>query len=198
MLTSKEREFLASQGLTENDVFHAKGRSIALVRSKAKQLDKTIIIGSPCTAVGHRLRTRYGHCAQCKPANLAYQSRASVTAYVYIAFSADLKLIKVGSSTDYQQRIQMLNSIAYGNTKDWRVVFWVFLKDAGKVETDAHRYLLNYLVETTYQKDGHPQISRECFRCSVSKAMQELVNSIERRKLRPLRQWMDKSIAKPN
>lgn len=192
MLTAAERKFLVSQSLNENDVFDAKGRAIKRVKEEAERLEKKLIIGTPCKAAGHRLRTRAGHCAQCNPANLAYQNRTSIRGYVYIAYSKKLNLIKLGSSTDYETRIRMLNSISYGNTNDWHSMYWAIVDNSGKVENGAHRELQKYAVETTYMKDGHSQISRECFKCSKAIAMSAILKSLEKLKLKPIDQWMRK------
>lgn len=191
MLTKSELEFLSSQGLDASQVFDAKGRAPAEIKDEAKRLGKKIILGVPCAAAGHRLRTRYGHCAQCKPANLGFQNRAAVQGDVYIAVSPSLRWTKVGSTTNRDQRFAKLNFDAYGTARDWKPVFWVTTEQSGKIELDVHRSLSRYGVEATYVKDGKPQVSRECFKCSAVIAMNAVVESIRRGRYKTLEQWMD-------
>jgi hypothetical protein len=191
MLTKSELEFLNSQGLDASQVFDAKGRAPIEVKDEAKRLGKKIILGVPCAAAGHRLRTRYGHCAQCNPAHLGYQNRASVQGDVYIAVSPSLRWTKVGSTTNRDQRFAKLNFDAYGTAHDWKPVFWVTTEQSGKIELDVHRSLRRYSVEATYVKDGKPQVSRECFSCSAVVAMNAVVESIRRGRYRTSGQWMD-------
>ncbi len=65
MLTQDEIFFLSRYNLSPDDVFDGRHYSQAGARQMAKELGKTLVLGSPCNAAGHRLRTRPGHCAQC-------------------------------------------------------------------------------------------------------------------------------------
>jgi len=191
VLTKSELLFLKTQGLSAGDVFDTKGRSVKEVKEEAKALGKVLVVGVPCGSGGHRLRTRHGHCVQCKPATLGYLKRVSVFGDVYVAVSQSLKWTKVGSTTNREQRFAKLNFDAYGNASDWRPVFWITAEQSGRIELDAHRMLSRYSVEATYTKDGKPQASRECFACSAIVAMNAIVNLIARQGYRTTRHWRD-------
>lgn len=78
MLTKEEMRFMQSQGIAPDDVFDTKGRSPKAVKVEAKAAGKRLLLGAPCQAAGHRLRTRAGHCVQCDPSKIAYQRRTEV------------------------------------------------------------------------------------------------------------------------
>lgn len=191
MLTKSELLFLKTQGLAADDVFDAQGRPIKDIRGEAKALGKMLVVGVPCGSGGHRLRTRHGHCVQCKPATLGYLKRASAFGDVYIAVSPSLKWTKVGSTTNREQRFAKLNFDAYGNASDWRPVFWITAEQSGRVELDTHRKLSRYSVEATYIKDGKPQVSRECFTCPAIVALNAIVQIIQREGYKTSRHWRD-------
>src|SRR5947208_2447587 len=82
VLTQDEINFLSRHGLSPEDVLDGRHLSQAGARSRAEELGKTLVLGSPCRARGHKLRTRPGHCAQCDPKKIAYQGRFSSPGYV--------------------------------------------------------------------------------------------------------------------
>lgn len=90
MLTREEMLFLQSQGMSPGDVFDTKGRPPKAVKDEAKSAGKRLLLGAPCQAKGHRLRTRAGHCVQCDPSKIAYQRRTEVPGDVYLAVSKSL------------------------------------------------------------------------------------------------------------
>src|SRR5262245_57142914 len=104
MLAQGELLFLARYHLSEDDVFDGRGYSQAGARAVAKAAGKILVLGSPCRAYGHRLRTRPGHCAQCDPKKIAYQQRFVEPGYVYIAGSLDGRMMKIGSCVNVPQR----------------------------------------------------------------------------------------------
>jgi hypothetical protein len=179
MLTKDELLFLQHHGFSADDVYDAKGRSPASCKDEAKRQGKSIIIGTPCGAKGHRLRGRSGgHCAQCRPAILGYAKRNSKPAQIYIAVSDRLGLIKVGSSEDATERAARLNFEMLGGASDWRMVFYASAPEAGRLEFAVHKALANSTVPLVYNKgEGRDQISRECFKCSALKALNSIIES---------------------
>lgn len=176
MLTTAELEFLSSQGLSAIDVFDTKGRSPKSVKEDAKALGKAILLGAPCQAAGHRLRTRSGHCAQCDSSKIAYQRRTEVQSDVYVAISNSLGWVKVGSSTNISARQYKLNFDAYGGATDWKLIFFVRAERGGRLELAAHSALSQFCIEAEYTKDGQLQVSRECFSCSEHVAVQTIMD----------------------
>src|SRR5690606_552486 len=100
-----------------------------------------------CQRGGHSLRTKSGHCIQCRTSNIAYQLRSSANGYVYLAYSASTNYVKVGYSKYHpQERAEFLRNGAYGNIKDWDVKKVVkFERNAGQIEFAVHSKLEPYL-----------------------------------------------------
>jgi len=179
-LTRDELAFLASQGLTESDVLDGRRMSKEQIRLVAKDRGKAVVLGATCAKGGHRLRTRSGHCVQCDTKKLGYQTRHRKASDVYIAFSRSAGLTKVGSSTDYNTRINKLNFDGVGGARDWRLLFRIAAEEGGRLEVEAQVLLAGYLAPTTYVKDGRQQDSRECFTCLPARAMEAILHAAER------------------
>lgn len=73
MLTKDKLVFLKSQGLTAADVYDGRGQSSHVWKAGVRSEGKTVVLGTACSAKGHRLRTRSGHSAQCDTAKLGYR-----------------------------------------------------------------------------------------------------------------------------
>ncbi len=122
----------------------------------------------------HVLRTRYGHCVECRPATLAHQGRKNISAHTYLGGSRRSQLLKIGMAADPRQREGVLNSLAYGGANDWQLLAVVKTEKAGSVEFEAQRSLTDYQVEANYRKDGREQACYEIFRCSHEIALNAL------------------------
>jgi len=175
MLTESELFFLAQYGLSKEDVFDGRRHSQAGARAAAKAAGKILVLGSPCQAYGHRLRTRPGHCAQCDPKKIAYQQRYVEPGYIYIAGSLAGRVMKIGSCVDVPQREHQLRVEAYGGQRDWVIIFHTpRTANAARVEHNARAKLAYYRVSRPYYKDGFQQHAGELLRCSFSDALRAL------------------------
>jgi T5orf172 domain len=175
VLTESEILFLGRHGLTPDDVFDGRYLSRDDARWRAKELGKTLVLGSPCRAKGHRLRTRPGHCAQCDPKKIAYQQRFSAPAFVYIAGSLTGRVVKIGSCIDVPQREHQMQAESYGGYCDWKVLFHtVSIPEAGRIEHNARSSLHSYRINGPYYKDGSRQIADELLKCSFGEALRAL------------------------
>lgn len=180
-LTPEEISFLGTHGLSPSDVLDGRRMSRDQSRYVAKDLGLTVVLGSACQKAGHRLRTRAGHCAQCDPANLSFEKRHRQPKEVYLAFSHHTSSIKVGSSRNVEVRINQINSEAVGGATDWRLIFRVSVEEGQRLETEVHTQLAEHMIATSYIKDGRQQVSRECFKCSASQALEAVVHAAQRR-----------------
>jgi hypothetical protein len=99
-LTEDEVHFLVLHALEPDDVHDGRGQS---KRTREAEDGKTLILASSCR-VGHRLKTRSGHCAQCNPINIAFQDRHNSYGHVYIAGSLSGRIIKFGNAGTIEQR----------------------------------------------------------------------------------------------
>jgi hypothetical protein len=173
--TDSEVMFLAQHGIKKSDVHDGRSQGKRQRESEAKAAGKDIILTSvPCQAAGHRLRTRAGHCVQCKPANIGFIKRETAAQYVYIAGSLAGQLIKIGTASDIKQRERQMRAEGYGGENDWIVLHVIFAENAGAVERAASRQVTGEKAYRKYWKDGLSQTATEMFKCSYSDALTAL------------------------
>lgn len=163
-LTTHERVFLARHKIRPQHVFDARSLGQAEAHARAKAEGKLFIVGTPCEAGGHRLKTRKGHCIECNTAHIAFIRRNSAPGCVYIAASKRGQLLKIGSCSDVKQREQYLSAHNYGGFDDWRIIAWAKTPKMGEIEFDIHKKLGRLNVPGSYEKDGTTQETRELFR----------------------------------
>jgi hypothetical protein len=181
-ITKEQVLFLLEQNIPLNKVYDASGISSARYKREMKELGKEVAIGvTPCQKLGHTMRTRYGHCAQCNTHAFAYMRRYSETAYVYIAKSEHKKLLKIGVTNDIYRRESSLNSLGYGGTNDWRMRYETFCEKAGRVEKNTHEilFILGYQTHATYIREGRAVCCEELFRCTLKQAVKALEKSLQ-------------------
>lgn len=182
-LTNDEIDFLKHHGMTAEDVFDWRGLRAVERGKKLKAAGKLLALGLPCAKYGHRLRTRAGHCAQCDPAKIAYQSRKNTRAVLYAAFSESLMGFKVGISENPVRRIGDLNRESYGGVSDWDMFMAREINDAGKSEAAIHRTLFEFRRVGRYRKGDHEQDTREIFCCASACVIKAFQTSITKSQL---------------
>ena len=134
--------------------------------------------------MGHRLRTRAGHCIQCNPINIAYQRREDTPGYVYIAGSLSGRVIKIGTTKDLAQRENQMRAEGYGGSRDWIILFSVHVPKGGEFEREVSSRVRGRRVYRTYFKDNIEQGAVELHQCSFSealRAMNERLSDAERK-----------------
>lgn len=193
MLTKDELEFLRTQGLSTTDVYDGRGQSSAAWKAGVRSAGKTVVLGSPCSSKGHRLRTRSGHCAQCDTAKLSYQKRHNTEGYIYIAGSKAARLLKVGTCVDIEQRRRNLRNQMYGGISDWEMLFTAKVDAGGKVEGDALARLSKSKVVRMYEKDGKKQEAAEMLKTSFSVALSVVQESLKTTKATEIRKALKTS-----
>ena len=117
---------------------------------------------------------------------IAAKQRLTADAFVYIAASRKLELIKVGWSKGSNQtnRMNSLNKDGYGGTSDWLLLYERKYRNSGWVEIEAHDALKAFKVRDDYLRLGHGERvkTREAFCCNYADALE----AIERTKHEPL------------
>jgi hypothetical protein len=177
-LTKKQTDFLNEHKVHPKFVFNANGMSKSDYRPIMKELNKYIAFNvTPCKKSGHTLRTRSGHCCQCNTAHMEFQKRNDSAGITYIAGTLTGNVIKIGFSKAVEVRSESLNRTNYAGFKDWKILFGLESKNAGRIETKANTLLNDYAFSLDYEHDGHWQDSHETFHCSYSKA-KEFVNQV--------------------
>lgn len=178
-LTQAQTRFLEHHDIPLGKVFDATGMRRSDYQCQMSALGKLVAIGvSPCSIAGHTMRTRAGHCAECRPAVLAYMRRYDAHGEVYVATTAKGRIVKVGSSTNAVERISSLNIYKYGGVADWHIAFHEESRMAGRAEFAAHKSLSPHTASGTYFKDGRDVECRELFCCSVSVAIKAVRTAI--------------------
>lgn len=168
-LTRQELNFLKEMEVPLEKTFDATGCSTAYYKSHMQQLDLWVAYGvTPCSAFGHKLRTRAGHCLQCNTAAISYLKRHSKDQYVYMAFSKSTNWIKIGTTSDLSQRSISLNKQKYGGVKDWVILSSAYVYKAGEVESLIHSELSEYAELSFTDRGGEYQNTREIFYASKS------------------------------
>jgi hypothetical protein len=125
------------------------------------------------------MRPSGGHCAQCRPENLAYQERYRQEAYIYIAGSQEQRILKVGFSQSPHSRADHLNALRYGSASDWTLLFYVRCTRAGAIEHSLLAMHRNASVFGEYWKDRRYQECFELLRCDYSAlrvSLSDLIN----------------------
>lgn len=178
--TQDEIDFLESQGLDTWMFFDARNLPKAIWEQKAKDIGANFVMGSNCREAGHRLRTRRGHCIQCNTARIAYQLRHSEAAFVYIAGSKSLGVLKVGVTKDTRDRLKQMNEQSYGGSADWEYLFHVHVSAGGKLEACIKTSLSHRSASGSYRKDGRDQKASEMFDVGISEAYQTLAACIQK------------------
>ncbi len=178
-LTKEQIDFLKSQKISLRDVFDATGLTRSQYQTAMEATGQHFACGvTPCTAAGHRLRSKSGDCIQCNTVKIAFTLRHYKDAVVYIAGSYERRLIKVGLTTDRQKRELELCKYAYGGASDWEMLAWAKTKNAGKVEFMVHSTLQTFRVPGTYTRNGYKQDCYEIFRCSYKEAKGAVLNCL--------------------
>jgi hypothetical protein len=174
-ITQEQIKFLQQHNISLGAVFDATGLGPKAYGAEMKALGKAVAFGvTPCKKGGHSLRSRSGSCIVCEPAFIAFQSRYEEFAYVYIAGSRKLKLIKAGFASDTAVRLSSLNELGYGGTSDWEILFWLKSENAGRLEFNLHSELSEYAAPSNYQREGKRVDCMETFSCGAFTAIKKL------------------------
>ena len=182
-LTPEQLNFLETQKVSLDRIFDAEGLSRSDYQPLMKEMDKIIAIGvTPCAKFSHTMRTRNGHCVQCNTASIAYLERHYDKGYIYIAGSKKEKVVKIGFTSNINNREESLNNGNYGEINDWKILFQVTCKNAGKIEFNTHKKLSKYLTDKSYLKNNKRNQCYEIFSCSYSLAKNTLDENIGDRK----------------
>jgi hypothetical protein len=171
-ISKTQKSFLERLDIPLGRLFDASGMRPGDYKREMSALGKLVAIGvTPCAKAGHTMRTSAGHCAECRPANLAFRLRFDAPGEIYVARSKQGLITKVGSAKDAMQRLRHLNVYQYGGVSDWNIEFYEAAGAAGRIEFAVHRTLSKFTASGTYFKNGRDIECQEIFKCSVSVAV---------------------------
>lgn len=169
-LTEDQKVFLKRYQIPLSAIFDASGLSKNEYHELMKNLDKFYAIGvTPCKAGNHTLRTRNGHCLQCNPAAITYLNRYYNNSIVYVASSLKNRKTKVGYTKDINERENALNATVYAGISDWKIIYFVNCKNAGKIESEIQGRLSNYYYPSEYKLGGRQVACYEVFTCGYNR-----------------------------
>jgi hypothetical protein len=152
-------------------VFDATGLRRKEWQSQMEQLGLRFAHGvGPCAKGNHTLRTLGGNCMQCDPATIAFANRHYDEGFVYIAYSLEKILLKVGVAKSVQSRNKSLNNLAYAGANDWKTLQSVKVRRAGEIEFAIHSDLAKHNLAEKYLRNGELVVCREVFRCDIHTA----------------------------
>jgi hypothetical protein len=173
-LTSDHLEFLRRHEIALTDVLDARGiPSRSDWQAELKRTGAAVaLVSTPC-GKGHALRLRLssGHCMECSPQGIAHWKRRQEDAFLYIAVSIQLRLVKLGLAKAPRERVEGLNRDGYAGASDWFVIYRRKFKQAGRIEAQAHSTLSAYAAPREYIRKGHGITVRadEIFDCDYER-----------------------------
>lgn len=183
--TKEEIMYLKKNGLTELDIYDGRGKNRRECHDGAKINGCPYYFGNPCTNGGHRIKTRSGHCAICRPAAIVFQNRYNNGGIIYVAKTkSHTKIGVVDNNIDFPEqairnRENRLNlEGGYGGETGWKIIAWMPVKSSvGLIEHVAHGILAQYSTKSEYHYSGERRIAQELLSCSASVAIRT-VNSL--------------------
>ncbi len=178
-LTKEQLDFLNHHNIPLSSVFDASGLTPKEYKPLMKDLDKSIAIGvTPCKKGDHILRLRTGHCIICNPEGFAHFNRHHENSYVYVAASKNCMKLKIGFTKDILNREESLNRTNYAGMNDWKIIYYIQCKNAGKIESKIQSGLSQFYSPGEYQKEGRIVACYELFQCDY-KSIKEVIEKIK-------------------
>jgi hypothetical protein len=194
-LTKDQKDFLAHHDIHLSLLFDASGLAPREYSEVMREDDKYFSYGVPECPRGHTLRSRakpsrVGNCIQCNPATIAFARRHYRAADVYIAGSRAGKLLKIGLSTETDNRIYIANLDGYAGCSDWKPLVRVHVQQAGRIESTVQAKFRSYQKMIDFVRNGARQRALECFACSFRQAYTELVATLRDFAILDGKQWL--------
>lgn len=125
----------------------------------------------------HTIKSKGGHCVECKPEAISFQRRHYIDAEIYLMYSPSKKLVKVGIAASSEERESSLNEVRYGNIKDWTLIYSLYVSRAGAVEKKVHKLLSEYHMPIKHFT-GNSSFATEIFSCSIKKAKTSIISIV--------------------
>ena len=173
--TAEQSRFLKSHGFRDPKswALNATGLTRREYQAVLSREGKLFAYGvAPCKD-GHSLRTA-GGCPQCNTQYLSYVRHNVSPGYVYVARSNITRLVKVGLSADFGNRLYIANLEGYADIWDWVVKDYCYVKEMGRVETRIKLALAAFSANRTWVRNGNITKSKEVFSCTLKLALEIL------------------------
>ena len=170
-LTDREMIFIKSQNIDPEEIFDGRGMSNPIWKDLAKQGEFDFVLAGRCTNGGHRLKTRAGHCIQCRTSSIAFVRRENATANVYLAAAKNRSVIKIGFARRIYAREESLRQQGYGGYWDWEILCWIKTKQAGQIERAISNLFFDKRIRGHYDKGGELQEAVELIDYDTTQAI---------------------------
>ncbi|EAQ33799.1 DNA-directed RNA polymerase alpha subunit [Nitrobacter sp. Nb-311A] len=108
-----------------------------------------------------------------------FRDRYYAPGYVYIAGSLSHRVMKIGTTVNIRQQERRLRRTAYGSIDDWRLLYYVWVEEGGRIEHDTRRAIKRYRQLRMYDKEGHRQKGREIVACRFGIALEALTGLLD-------------------
>jgi hypothetical protein len=173
--TAEHSRFLKSHGFNDprSWALNATGLTRREYQAALSRDGKLFAYGLPPCKNGHTLRTT-GGCPQCNTQYLSYVRHNVTPGYVYIARSNSTRLVKVGLSADFNNRLYIANLEGYADIWDWIVRDCRYVQEMGRVEAGVKRALASYGVNRVWIRNGKFTTAKEVFSCTLKLAREAL------------------------
>lgn len=175
LLELGEIDFLAHHGISLSRVFDAHGLPRKIYQELMREEDALIACRTNACREGHTLKTRSGHCPQCRPAAIGFLQREERSGFVYVAHSHSLGLCKVGFAVDSESRERSLNVSGYAGANDWLVADDRSTGAGGVDERRVHQALRAHKADAFYVRDGVLVRASETYTCDLDVALDALL-----------------------
>ena len=171
-LSQEQLDFLKLHNISHDQVFDASRYRQKTYRALMKEGGFIVAMGvSRCNIGHHSLRSRSGHCVMCNSASLSFQKRHHDDGDIYVMHSQTTNLVKIGTADSATERLVTLNKQAYGDVKDWELVFSIRVTNSGYAEQLIHGNLWKHNTTRYFFKNGSMVLAQEVFSCTPEHAI---------------------------
>jgi len=179
-LTSVQKAQIKRHKIPLSKIFDASGLTQQqAIKAMSENKEIVMVNGLLCkNDNNHVLRARYGHCVECNPSAITFQSRKRAEGEIYLAGSQSTGLLKIGMAQDTLRRKSQLRKLKYGGASDWDILASAKAFKAGLVEYTAQQELSKFQVHATYSKDGRDQACFELFEASHKVALDAFIKAV--------------------
>lgn len=172
-------------GIDVSETFDGSQMTIREIRAHMSAEQLLVAYGKPCIR-DHNIRAA-GGCVRCNPQVIAHAKRARKSGFVYIAKSAETRLIKIGFSENPPNRIYIARCMEYGGISDWKVRYFASSHKAGRVEIVMKDLLRLYHYPISFIEKVRARLAVEIYKCSLKYAYETLAENVGIEKIKSIR-----------
>jgi hypothetical protein len=185
-LSKADAQYLNSLEIDISETFDGSGMTVREIRAWMSSERLLIAYGKPCIW-GHFIRAA-GGCVRCNPEVISHARRARKSGFVYIAKSAQARLLKIGfSAEDPYNRIYIARCEGYGSIYDWKIRYLVFANNAGRIEIIMKDALKAYHHPMQWIRQGEFKTADEIYQCTLTQAYNALAENLAEEQIQSIK-----------